>query len=93
MKSSSGAFLAYLLILMADKARYKLLKVQLENNYLLGKENYPETVVASKRLLLDFIVPGKSNNSNIKQEDNDAGVAFVESSYDEHKKTMQCYRC
>ena len=68
----------------------------MENNYLLGKEKYPETVVGSKRLLLDFVASGiKSNNSNnyVKQDDDQAGVTFSETSYDEYKKTMQYQGC
>lgn len=84
LKSSSKAFLACLFILMADNAMFKPLKVQLENNYLLGKESYLETVVASKRLLLDFITPEKLNYRDIKQEDDDERIAFVESSYDKY---------
>ena len=84
LKSSSKAFLACLFILMADNAMFKPLKVQLENNYLLGKESYLETVVASKQLLLDFITPEKLNYRDIKQEDDDERIAFVESSYDKY---------
>ena len=41
------------------------------------------------------MVPGKSNNSDnyIKQEDDDARIAFAASLYDGYKKTVQCHGC
>ena len=53
MASSCEEFLACLFIMMADNGRYKPLKTQLENDFLLGKLHYPKTVVKSKRLLSD----------------------------------------
>ena len=63
---------------MVDNKRYKPLKDQLDNDYLLVKESYPTTVVEAKRLLADYVMPERSGSSNVKREDDDEGVAFSE---------------
>ena len=42
---SKEQFLAYLFILMADKVKYKPIKDLLNNEFIMGKRSYPETVV------------------------------------------------
>ena len=54
---SSKAFLACLFVLMADNKRYKPLKDQLDNDYLLGRDRAPHTNVEAKQLLADYIMP------------------------------------
>ena len=60
MTASSEEFLACLFILLADNGRYKGINIELANDLTTGKSNYPKTVVASKRLLTDYIALGKS---------------------------------
>ena len=47
-------YLACLFLLMANYERYKPLKTELENNFLLGKQDYTTNIMASKRLMTDF---------------------------------------
>ena len=57
----------------------------------MGKSNYPKTVVASKRILTDYIAPGKSNY--VKKDSDDAGVAFRETDCDKAwKKNVRYHR-
>ena len=92
MTASSEEFLACLFILLADNGRYKGIKIEPANNFTMGQSNYPETVVAAKRLLTDYIVPDKS--TYIKQEPDNAGVAFSGTDRDnDWKKNVICPGC
>ena len=51
---------------MSDDGRFKPLKTQLENDYLLGRGSYPKTVVEAKRMMTEFIAPGGKSNGNKK---------------------------
>ena len=46
----------------------------------MGQSNYPRTVVAANRLLTDYIATSKS--TYVKQESEDAGVAFSDTDCD-----------
>ena len=63
---------------MADNVRYKGLKIELADDFTIGQSNYPKTMVAAKRLLMDYIATGKSNSNYFKQDSDDADVAFSE---------------
>ena len=92
MTASSEEFLACLFILMADNDWYKGLKIELANDFAMGQSNYPKTVVAAKRILTDYIAPGKSNY--VKQEPDDAGVTFSETECDNNwKKNISFHGC
>ena len=95
MTARSEEFLAFLFILLADNGRYKGLKIELANNFTMGQSNYPKTVVAAKRLLMDYIATGNNNNSNyFKQEPDNAGVAFSETDRDNNwKKNVSFHGC
>ena len=54
---SKEQFLACLFFLMADKVKYKPIKDLLNNEFLMGKRSYPETVIEAKRLLAEFTMP------------------------------------
>ena len=41
---------------MADDDRYGAVKATLDDNYLLGKQEFPRDLLAAKRLLTDFKV-------------------------------------
>ena len=60
MTASSGEFIACLFILLEYNGRYKGLKIELGNDFTIRQSNYPKTVVAAKRILTDYIAPGKS---------------------------------
>ena len=53
MKSAKEACLACLLILIADNEREGGVKTALGDNYLLGQQEYPQDLLAAKRLLAD----------------------------------------
>ena len=77
IKSAKEAYLACLFILVADNERYGGVKTALEDNYLLGKQEYPQDLLAAKRLLADF----KGASSKVKKASESAGeqgVAFAE---------------
>ena len=77
MKSSKEAYLVCLFILMADNERYGGVKAALRDNYLLGKQEYPQDLLAAKRLLDDF----KGAPSKVKkaaEAADDQCVAFAE---------------
>ena len=78
VKSAKGeAYLACLFILMADEERYGGVKTALGDNYLLGQQEYPQDLLAAKRLLADF----KGAPSKVKkaaEAADEQGVAFAE---------------
>ena len=80
MTASSEEFLACLFILLADNVRYKGLNIDLEKDFTMGQSNYPKTVVVAKRLLPEYIAPGKS--TCVKQDPDKAGVVFSETDCD-----------
>ena len=54
---AAEAVKAVLLISGADKRRYGKLKEQLANNYLLGTDQYPNTLEKATRVLGNYQVP------------------------------------
>ena len=76
LKSSKQAYLACLFLLMSDDDRYSDVKATLDDNYLLGKQEYPQDLLAAKRLLADF--KGTSKAKKRGSDDDAAGVAFAE---------------
>ena len=69
LKTSKQAYLACLFLLMADDERYSDVKATLDDNYLLGKQEYPQDLLAAKRLLADF----KGNGTPKTQGSNKGG--------------------
>ena len=77
MKSTKEAYLACLFILMVDEERYGGVKTALGDNYLLGKQEYPQDLLAAKRLLADFKgAPSKAKKAS--EAAGEQGVAFAE---------------
>ena len=92
MTASSKEFPACLFILLADNGRYKGLNIDLANDFAMGQSNYPNTVVAAKRLLTDYIAPGKS--TYVKQDLDNAGAAFSKTyRNNDCKKNVRCHGC
>jgi len=54
---------AALLISSADKRRYGRLKEQQANNYLLGTDQYPNTLEKASRILGNYQVPGAEDHA------------------------------
>ena len=76
-ESLAGEYLACLFLLLADDNMFGPLKTQLDNNFLMGEQEYPRDVLAAKRLMNDFSPPvGSTKPTREKVPATD--VAFVE---------------
>ena len=76
-ESAAGEYLACLFLLLADNDRFRPLKLQLDNNFLMGEQEYPRDVLAAKRLMTNFSPPiGTTKQAREKVPATD--VAFVE---------------
>ncbi len=73
---SCEAVKAALLISGANKRQYRKLKDELENNYLLGSDQYPDTFEKAMRILGNYQV-GKTSTP-FRASPNDTGVAFIQ---------------
>ena len=84
MESTCEEYLTCLFLLMAYDGRYKPLKTDLENNFLLGKQEYPTTILEAKRLMTDFQPTGGlvGGNHNQKDRPEPTNVAFVDKTDD-----------
>ena len=80
MESSCEEYLTCLFLLLADEKRFNPVTTELNNNYLLGKKEYPANILAAKRLMTDFnyLNVGKPTSAG-KQQDQvqPTDVAFV----------------
>ena len=54
---------------MADKVKYKPIKDLLNNEFIMGKRSYPETVIEAKRLLAEFTLPEPPSRKPVAVED------------------------
>jgi hypothetical protein len=68
---------AALLISSADKRRYRQLKEQLANNYLLGRDQYPNTLKKVSMILGNYQV-GRPSPFGERRGRNEAGFAFLQ---------------
>jgi hypothetical protein len=91
MKTSKEAYLACLFLLMADEERYGGVKATLDDNYLLGKQEYPQNLLAAKRLLADFNGTGPKGTQKVGAA-GEQGVAFVAGGGDSSPPAMAAAR-
>ena len=94
LKSSTGAYLGCLFLMMADE-RYTPVKKFLHETFLAEKQQYSRNVLAVKRVMAKFIGTdaGKPQRQQQHQPKNGpvgAGVAFVSP---EMKKYPVCHAC
>ena len=75
-EAAQGEYFACLFLLLVDDERYGPLKTQLDNNFLMGKQEYPSNVLSAKRLMPDF-VPVTGVVKHKRQESGPSNVAFV----------------
>lgn len=74
---------------MVDHKRSKKIKKDLNNNYLFGKEYYPDTILIMRRLMADYNNDGyKMKSSSGADELRDSGVAFAK-----WKPNGPCHAC
>ena len=70
-----------LFLLLVDKERFKPVTMELNNNYVLGNQEYPANVLAAECLMIDFDYSnvGKPTNMGKQQEQvHTTYIAFVE---------------
>jgi len=75
-ETASEAVKAALLISGADRLKYRKLKDELANNYLLGTDQYPDTFEKALRILGNYQT--MTNSQPYRPSPNDAGVAFLQ---------------
>ena len=91
---SREQFLACLFILMADKVKYKPIKDLLNNDFIMGKRSYPETVIEAKRLLAEFTLPDQPSRKPTAVVDDGSGLVFGETNgKKEYVKKSTCNAC
>ena len=78
---------------MADDDRYGKVKATLDDNYLLGKQEFPRDLLAAKRLLADFKGTGATAKKRAAPTNEDAGVAFAEGENKTGGFVPTCYGC
>ena len=54
-KAGQGEYLSCMFFLLTDYERYGPLKTQLNNNFLMGEQEYPSNVLTANRLMMDFV--------------------------------------
>jgi hypothetical protein len=75
-ETSSEAVKAALLISGADRRKYGKLKDELANNYLLGMDQYPDTVEKAPHILGNYQT--MTNSLPYRPSPNDTGVVFLQ---------------
>ena len=78
-ESACAEYLACLLLLLANDEQFKTLKKTLNNNFLLGRQEYPKDFLASKRLMTDFRPDVTTGTKRTQEQVQPTDVAFVES--------------
>ena len=64
---------------MADDEQFKTLNKTLNNNFLLGRQEYPKDVLALKRLMTDFDPDAATGTKRTQEQVQPTNVAFVKS--------------
>ncbi len=87
-------YLTLLFISNADRNRYKKLRDDLANQYLMGADNYPKTLEQAVKLLNNY----QSGVPQFKPRNrrNDKNIAFVQEGGEKKKKSkehIKCYNC
>ena len=77
--SACAEYIACLFLLLAYDERFKTLKKTLNNNFLLGRQEFPKDVLASKRLMTDFEPDVETGTKRTQEQVQPTDVAFVES--------------
>ena len=80
-------YLAALFIKMSDKDRYGVLKDKLNNDFVLGDDKTPKTVVDAKRVLADFSVTAAPKRSAKTEETKGTGLTFAEAAAERKRKS------
>ena len=94
LKSSTGAYLGCLFLVMAD-GRYKSVKKFLHEAFLTEKQQYPRNLLAMKRFMADFIGTGAGEPQRQQQQQpkNDPVGVGVGSGSPKTKKFPVCHVC
>jgi len=73
-KRCKEKFLGYAFIAKADHDRFSKLKEELQNEYLKGQDNYPNSAVEAYHMLTNCKLPSKSTSTS------STGVSFAQGS-------------
>ena len=91
-KACCEQFLAALFLKMTDDGRYQALKTKINNDFILGDDKAPMTIVEVKRVLSDFAVPADSKiDSEAAEAADGTGLTFVETQ--DWVRNTQCFGC
>jgi hypothetical protein len=82
-EAATGEYLVCLFLLMAEDERYGPLKTQLDNNFLIGEQEYSSNVLAANWMMTDF-VPTTGAMKHKHKETDLTNLAFSETK-DIHK--------
>jgi hypothetical protein len=88
-------YLSCMLLRGTDNSRYFQLKEDLSNNMTKGTDNYPKTIVETKRLLTDYVPPPRKQR--VHNPDGE-GLAFIQGEGDtsrgpKSKGKVKCWHC
>ncbi len=76
-EDASKSIKALLLISRADKSRFRKLKDKLANIYLLGLDQYPDTLKKAMQILGNYQIT-KYKNRSTRGDANKSGLAFIQ---------------
>ena len=77
---------------MADDGRYQAPKTKINNDFILGDDKAPMTIVEVKRVLSCFAVPaGSKADSEAAEADEGTGLTFAETQ--DWVRNTQCFGC
>ena len=88
-EAATSEYLACLFLLLSDDERFGPLKNELDNNFLMGEQEYPCDVLRAKRLMSDFVPAAPFAGRQRREQAQPTDVAFVEARA--HKPI--CYAC
>ena len=96
MDLSCEEFCSCLFVRQSDNKRYKYLKGQQHNAFLVGDDKYTKEVVESKTLLRYWQGPTRAQQAPITNKEEDGGVAFVKQGKNAAVKKspkVKCHGC
>jgi hypothetical protein len=92
--TGKGKYLAIALLRESDRSRYGRMLDDLQNQYLNGYNNYPDSVTAAYHLLTHYVVNPQSTARIINDSE---GVAFATVDVDvapaKRNLKVKCFRC
>lgn len=89
-EDTRNKFVACMFVEGVDPKHYGKYLADLNNNYMTGQDNYPDTVETGLQMLSSYIYPdGEKKKGRILNEAIEMGTSF----YQDKKKKKKCYNC